>query len=618
MSLDLASFPTASREDWLKLVEGVLKGAPYDKRMLTRTYDGFTLDALAPRRPAAELVAGRAAGTPWKLLARLDLPDPAAANAQALDDLNNGADGLALVFAGAPSAHGFGLPITREAIETTLKGVMPELVTLRIEAGRFQARDVALALASLLEKTGPEKLDIRFGLDPLGDLMALGASALDWESLSLRLAQTVSALRLRGFAAPMLRADGRLHHAAGASDAEELAGVLATAVTYLRALEASGIDLEEAAGLIEVTLTADVDQFATTAKPRAFRELWAAALKACGVTTPAPVRIHMETAWRSLTRLDPHTNLLRATIAAFAAGVGGADSLTVLPFTQTLGLPDSLARRLARNTQLILIEESNVHRVADPAAGAGAIEERTEKLAATAWGLFREIEKEGGLVEALQSGSWQRRLATTRATRAKDIASRKLPITGSSEFPLLGAATPEVLAPLPRMAAAAPLEGALIVEPLVPYRLAEPFEALRAVAGKATPAPSVFLANLGTPADFTARAGFAKNLFEAGGIAAPGNDGFVDEAALVEAFSASGARIACLCSSDDIYGVRGEAAASALKQAGARTVYLAGRPADQEASLRTAGIDDFIFAGGDVLLVLKGVHAALGLPAVEA
>ncbi|MBS7542231.1 methylmalonyl-CoA mutase family protein [Ancylobacter oerskovii] len=613
LDLDLGSFPAASREDWLALVEGVLKGAPYERRMVAHTLDGLALDALPPRRSHAGPVAARPAGTAWKVLTRIDHTDPAAANAQALEDLANGADGLALMFAGAPSARGFGLPVTREAIAAALDGVMADLVTLRVEAGRFQGRDIALALAALLEPHDPARLDIRFGLDPIGDLAALGTAPIEWDALGARLGQTVAALRSRGFAAPMVRADGRLHHAAGATDAQELAAVLATAVAYLRALEASGLAIKEAAPLIEATLTADVDQFLTLAKPRALRLLWAAALAACGIESPPPLAVHMETAWRSLTRLDPHTNLLRGTLAAFAAGVGGADSVTVLPFTQALGLPDGFARRLARNTQLILIEESNLHRVADPGAGAGAIEERTEQLAAAAWDLFRAVEGEGGLVEALQSGSWQRRIAQARAARATDVATRKAPITGTSEFPLLGTAVPAVLAPLPRLDAAPPAEGALLVEPLVAHRLAEPFEALRAAAERAEPRPAIFLATLGTPADFTARAGFARHLFEAGGLAALPHDGADDDTALATTFRASGARLACLCSSDALYGDRAAAVAGALKAAGALRVYVAGRLPEREDGLRAAGVDGFVFAGGDALEMLRAAHGALGL-----
>lgn len=605
---DLDRFPLPGREDWLKLVDGVLKGSAYDKRMVTRTPEGLAFDALAPRRKDASPIAGRVAGAPWKIAARIDLPDAAAANAQLLEDLDGGADALSLVFASSPAAHGFGLPADIAAITRSLDKVLPELITLRVEAGRFQARDIALALVRLNEGKDPAGLDIRFGLDPIGDFAALGTSPLDWDGLSVRLGQTVSTLRGRGFAAPMVRADGRVHHAAGAGDAQELAATLATALAYLRALEATGLSVEDAAALIEVTLTADVDQFATQAKPRAFRLLWASVLQSCGVSAPAPVAIHMETAWRSLTRHDPHVNLLRGTVAAFAAGVGGADSLTVLPFTQAIGLPDGFARRLARNTQLILIEEANLHRVADASAGAGAIEERTDKLAEAAWELFRAIESQGGMVEALLSGDWQRRIGVVSAARKKDIATRKLPITGTSEFPLLGEAPAPVLAPIPP-AAPAPAEGALTTQPLAPYRLAEPFEALRAAAqaGGAT----VFLALLGTPADFTARAGFARAAFEAGGVATLAAIGTPAE--LAEVFRASGARLACLCSSDEVYAAQAPAAARALREAGAETVCLAGRAGEHEEEWQTAGIALYLQAGMDLPAFLAQVLDRLGI-----
>ncbi len=232
-----------------------------------------------------------------------------------------------------------------------------------------------------------------------------------------------------------------------------------------------------------------MNQIATIAKFRAIRLLWGAVLRETGLPA-TPVRVHGTTAWRSLTRRDPYVNLLRATVAAFAAGVGGADSLTVLPYTQALGLPDPFARRLARNTQLILLEEANVHRVPTPAAGAGAVEVQTEGLSAAAWDLFRAIERKGGLAAALTSGWWQSEIATVAARRAKDVATRREPLTRTSEFPLLGQDVPEVLAPTP---AAAPAASDLALEP---HRLAEPFEALRDAA-EAAGAPVVFLATLG-------------------------------------------------------------------------------------------------------------------------
>lgn len=600
-----ADIKPVSREDWLKLVDGVLKGAPYDKKLVTRTLDGLVLDPLPPRKGEAQAVAGRAAGAPWTISARADQPDAAGANAQALDDLSNGASGLTLVFAGAAQAHGFGLP-DGGTLATVLAGVMPDLIETRIESGRFQGRTHALALADYLEaeKLDPAGLFVSFGLDPLGDIAATGTAPLPWAGLAVRVGETAAELAGRGFTSPLLRADGAVHHAAGASDAQELAAVLAVAVAYLRALEAAGFSLEDAAGRIELALTADVNQIATIAKFRAIRLLWGAVLRETGLP-PTPVRVHGTTAWRSLTRRDPYVNLLRGTVAAFAAGVGGADSLTVLPYTQALGLPDPFARRLARNTQLILLEEANVHRVADPAAGAGAVEVQTDGLAAAAWDLFRAIERKGGMAEALATGWWQSEIAKVAARRETDVASRKEPLTGTSEFPILGQEVPDVLAPAPAAGApASPLA-------LVPQRLAEPFEALRDAA-EAAGTPMVFLATLGPVAAFTARATYARNAFEAGGLTAPVPEGFASVDDLVAAFSRSGAKLACLCSSDELYAAEGATAATALKAAGA-TVWLAGRPGELEAALTQAGVSGFLFAGGDLVANLKAAHAASGI-----
>lgn len=395
--------------------------------------------------------------------------------------------------------------------------------------------------------------------------------------------------------------------------------MLATAVTYLRVLEAQGIPLAEARDAISFTLVADADEFVTVAKLRAARLLWDRVQRACGLD-PKPVFIHAETAWRSLTRRDPWVNLLRGTIAAFSAGVGGADSIGVQPFTAALGLPDGFARRIARNTQLILLEEANLWRVADPAAGAGGFEALTQALCEQGWRKFQDLEAEradglAGIVAALANGHIQKGLSRERDTRAKAIATRREPITGTSEFPNLSEASVSVLAPPP-----APTEetasGAIIVEPLPSIRLAEPFEALRASADIAEAAgerPKAFLATLGPIAGFTARSGFARNLFEAGGIAAPSGDDFAkagatDLDALVAAFCGSGAKLACLCGSDDAYATEAVPTATALTAAGA-TVWLAGRPGEQEAALREAGVTNFIFAGCDAVAVLQDALA---------
>jgi methylmalonyl-CoA mutase len=374
-------------------------------------------------------------------------------------------------------------------------------------------------------------------------------------------------------------------------------------------LEDGGISLDAARSAISFRLAADADQFLTMAKFRALRLLWARVETACGLA-PKPAFVAAETAWRMLTQRDPYVNMLRATMATFAAGLGGADAITVLPHTLALGLPDAFARRVARNTQLVLLEESNLAKVSDPAAGSGGIESLTKELCEAAWAAFQDIEKAGGVFAALEQNLIQRQVAATRAKREANIARRKDVLTGASAFPNLNEAQVATLGI--KAVELAPDDARITFEPLTPMRLAAPFERLRDRSDdvlKTTGArPKIFLANLGTAADFTARATFAKNFFETGGIEAVMSEGLTDPAAILSAFKASGAALACICSSDAVYGENAEGAAKALQAAGATHIYLAGRAGEQEAALRAAGVDEFISAGGDALAALQQAH----------
>ena len=607
-----AEFPATDRDDWRKLVEAALKGRSFDK-LISKTYDGIGIEPLYERAANTQPIAGRAAGEAWSVGQRVDHPDPAQANAQALQDLENGATGLALVFAGAPAARGFGVTISDiDALQRTLSGVMLDMISLRLETAPFAGRPVAeMMIGSFAEsKADPATAAIDFGLDPLGDMARTGESPLPWPELSQRAGGTAILLRNEGFGrSRFLRADGRVVHDAGGSEAQELAFVLAAGVAYLRLLEGTGFTLDEARRRISFLLVADADEFLTLAKFRALRKLWARVELACGLA-PQPANVAAETAWRMMTARDPYVNMLRATLAVTAAGLGGADKITVLPFTLALGLPDAFARRVARNLQLILLEESNLYRVADPAAGSG-IEALTVQIARSAWNLFQEIEAAGGAATALQSGLVQQKVAATRAAREAAIARRKDPITGVSDYPNLGEVAVRVL-DVPRSEAKPSFPKTFDV--LAPVRLAEPFEALRdksdAILAKTGARPKVFLATLGKLSEFNARAMFAKNFYEAGGIDATMSDGFRDQAAMIAAFKDSGARLACLCSSDKIYADEAAAAASALKQAGA-TVLLAGRPGEHENAWNKAGVTTYIYAGCDVLATLRAAHETL-------
>ncbi len=604
-------FAPATYDDWRKLVDGVLKGAPFEK-LVGKTYDGLKIEPIYPRARDAAPIAGRAAAAPWQIMQRVDHPDAVAANAQALHDLENGATGLTLVFAGANGAYGFGLEPTAEAIEKVLDGVFLDAgIAIELQIGP-QSRTAAIHVAEYIKRKGfsPAACDIRFGLDPLGACAVWGSSPYTWSEIEPAITGGIKGLAAMDFKGPFAPADGRVIHDAGGSEVQELAFVLATAVAYLRAIEGAGIALEDAQGMIYARLAADADQFLTLAKFRALRLLWARIEQASGLT-PKPLFIAADTAWRMLTQRDPYVNMLRATMATFSAGLGGANAIAVLPHTLARGLPDPFARRAARNTQLVLLEESNLDKVSDPAAGSGGIEALTRELCEAAWSLFQEIEQAGGAFAALEQNLIQRKVAATRAAREANIAKRKEVLTGASEFPNLHEADVAVLDAKPVVL---PSYGAakFKFEPLPPMRLAAPFERLRDLSDQILKAqgarPKIFLANLGTPADFTARATFAKSFFETGGIEAVDSEGFTDTAALAAAFKASGAALACVCSSDKVYPQQAAAAAKALQAAGAKHIYLAGRPGDQETALRAAGVNDFVFAGGNALATLEEAY----------
>jgi methylmalonyl-CoA mutase len=606
-----ADFAPATYDDWRKLVDGVLKGAPFEK-LVGKTYDDLPIEPIYRRAHDAAPIAGRPAAAPWQIMQRIDHPDAAAANTQALHDLENGATGLTLVFAGANGAYGFGLNPTAEAIEKVLEGVFIDAsIAIELQIGP-QSRMAAIHLAEYVQRKGisPAACDIRFGLDPIGACAAWGSSPYSWPEIVPAVTGAIKGLAAMGFRGPFAATDGRVIHDAGGSEAQELAFVLASAVAYLRAIEGAGVALEEARNMVYARLSADADQFLTMAKFRALRLLWARVEQACGLE-PKPLFIAADTAWRMLTQRDAYVNMLRATIATFSAGLGGANSINVLPHTLALGLPDPFARRVARNTQLVLLEESNLAKVSDPGAGSGGIEALTQELCEGAWRSFQETEKAGGVFASLEQNLIQRKVAATRSSREANIATRKEVLTGASEFPNLGEAQVAVLAAKP--VELAPYgEAKFQFDALPPMRLAVPFERLRDLSDKILKArgarPKVFLANLGTPAEFTARAAFAKSFFEAGGIEAVETAGFTDPAALAKAFKASGAALACLCSSDKVYAAQAAAAAKALQDAGARHIYLAGRAGEKEAALRAAGVNEFIFAGGDAVATLQQAY----------
>lgn len=598
-------FPAATREQWQQEVRRVLlKGAPeathedferaFQSRLVTLTDDGIALQPLytsadAPQTlPApgqAPFLRGtRSAPRPWEVRQRVW---PSVAGSSAVRELESGATGIWLVVDADDVAA---------TVATGLEGVLLDLAPVTLEARAIE-RQVPAAHA-LLAQWSSIAADARqgcLGLDPLG-AWARSGGAFDLAAAVDAVSEVVADAGVRAPSARVVVVDGSVWHEAGATEAQELAWTLASGAWIVRELVTRGVDLARAAQVLEFRLAATDDQFLTIAKLRAARVLWARILEVAGLPdSERAMRLHAEGSRVMLTRYDTWVNALRSTIACFAAGVGGADVVTVLPHDILLESGgSSLGRRIARNTQTILQMESHLDRVLDPAGGSWFVESLTRDLEERAWALVQASEAAGGIVAMLTGGTVHGALATSRAARQAQVAKRRRPLTGLSEFPNIDDPIP---APIPD-----PAVPGLAFEPLVLHRLGEELERQRARADAAEQSsgrPTLYLATLGTPAQATARATYAKNLFEAAGIRTV--------AGPVDDFAASGARVACLCSADTVYAEAGEQAAREMRAAGATRIYLAGRGAG------VPGVDEEVGLGCDVLDVLGRALDELGV-----
>lgn len=622
--LKLASdFAPADYEKWRQLVDKALKGADFDKKLVAKTADGLRIEPLYTRADtlagAASAVPGsapytrgthaKAEGLGWQIHQRIVEGDPAAANKVILEELDGGANGIVMQIAG-PGQVGVKVTSADDAA-TTIAGMYVDYAPIQIAggiAGLEAGRHFLSALAAQKREAGGTAVS-RLNVDPIGVLARYGAA---WAPIDKALADTVKfAAEVRSAERPLtsVLVDATIPHEAGASEAQELAFLAAGLVAYLRAFEAAGVAPKDALSSIAFAVAADTDLFLNAAKVRAARTILARIAEASGAS-PGGLHITASTSQRVMAKRDPWTNMLRTTTACAGAAFGGADAITVLPFTFALGVPDRFARRIARNTQLVLQEESQLGRVVDPIGGSWYVEKLTSELATKAWSLFQEIEGKGGLVAALTSGALQNEIARVAETRAKAIATGRIELTGVSVFPFLGDDGVKITE-YPAVAAA----PAPAIRPLSPHRLGEAFEKLRdagdAFLAKTGKRKQIFMANLGEIAEHNRRSQWVWNYLAAGGIEGLTSDGYKSPAEAAEAFKASGAKVACICSSDEVYARDAEAAAKALKAAGAARVLLAGRPGEAEASLRAAGVDAFLYAGQDAIATLDELHKTL-------
>ena len=658
----LCEFPPVTLANWRELATRELGGASTQK-LVTRTPEGLELTPLVtaedagaavPREP---LLARSRRG--WAIAQEYRQARPADAGAAAAEDLSRGTEAAWFVIdeaiaagSGDPAAGRRGVRIDgADDVGAMLAGVDLAQAELVIDAG-LRALPVAAALVAAAERRGvaPAQLHGAVAGDPLALLVAVGEIGWSIEHVYKDMAELTGWARA---AAPRLRTalvDATAWHEAGASAADEVAGALAAALEHVRGLVRAGLAIDAAAEALVFVLAVGRDLPLELAKLRAARSLWARVAAACGVGPEGQVmRLHARASRRELSNLDPWVNLIRTTTEGVTAVLGGADSVALPTFDEGLGEPSELGRRLARNTQLLLRDESHLGAVADPAGGSHAIERNTEALARAAWDRLRTIEGEGGLLASLRAGSVQTRVSAVAQAQAQAAATLRLPIVGASRYasrpmgpPLThGAADSgagggteatrksmskrpwpeghalESMSEVQAALAGGASPGGFVrpgpgerVTPLVRGRLAGPFEALRARV-EAQGAPKVALVPFGTASEVRPRVEFARGYFPVGGFEVVELEATEELQIAAARFANSGARVAVICGADARYGAAVPELVPGLRAAGAHVVVLAGRPKDLVEALAAAGVDVFIAAGADALAALGAVQERL-------
>ena len=678
----LAEFQAPSLDAWKEEVVRLLKGAPFEKKMLTATYEGITLQPMytaedTKNLPFQDTLPGQwpyLRGTEplgksvngWLVAQELPFPDPKDFNEALLHDLERGQNAVCVLLDAAGrwgldadeadselvGKDGTSISAFADALQA-LEGVYPA-VPIMVVGGAGSVPAAALIVAALKAKGADlSSANLTLGNDPLGFLAQNGQLPMSIDEAFDGLASLTNWATANAPKAKTLVACGFPYFDAGANAVQQLAFTLSSAVAALRAMEARGVSVEDAASKMVFRLKVGGNFFMEIAKLRAMRVLWAQVARACGASDEAAkICLQAKNGRINKTQFDPHVNILRGTTEAFAAIAGGADYLHIASFDEVLGGPPSeLGRRIARNTQLILREESKLDHVVDLAGGSWAVETLTHQLMVAAWKLFQEVETMGGLQEALEKGFVQKAILDIANARRKAVATRTDVIVGINQYPNALEGLPEqrtidhaaIKAKLgpPASAArtgqakskdfgalvdAAPKStlgeiskalggsGSVKVEPLVAFRAAELFEALRKAMIKARKGKvDVFLANLGPVGAYMPRLDFTRAFFQIGGFTVEDKSWFntPDEAA--KAAIASGAPIVVAVGPDDTYIEQAEGLAKAVKAGGVKTVLVAGLLKDHADAFKAAGVDDFVHIKSDAHAVLSGLAKGLGV-----
>ncbi|MGN0835412.1 MAG: methylmalonyl-CoA mutase family protein [Candidatus Spyradosoma sp.] len=627
--LTLDEFEKPSYEAWKAVAVESLKGAPFEKKLFTKTpegivveplYEGVAPDAAFPgffpytrgvhAEPRAWTVAQEtAAGCADKFNARLRAA------------LERGQGAVSLKFRGAGS-HGGLKELSVEAVKTALADADLSKLALFIDGG-FEPKKVYDVVGKAIQELGGNDRAVAgaISVDPLCALLRAGALPKTLDALYAEMADVTKRSQ------PAFRTVGvnaAIWADAGATAVQELGYALATALEYLRALEKAGFDAGTAAAKIRFTFAMGGDFFMSLAKIRAFRALWAQVVRACGGDDEAAKAcIHAVTTRRNKSSLDVYVNMLRSTTEATAAVLAGVDSLSIAPFDAAVRKPDDFSRRIAQNLHIILREECCFDKVLDPAGGSPYVESLTAQLAEKAYALFRDVEKAGGMAAAVLAGAPQAAVAAVAAEKAKLLAQRRTTLVGVNLY-----ANPLEKPLEKRECCCAKKSGdaaakcccagdapAAVSAPKLDFtRAAEPFEKMRAAVWAAPKRPKVFLANMGPVRQHKARADFTTGFFDVGGFEILSNAGFKDVPAAAEAALASGAEIVVVCSTDDTYPEIVPELTRAIKAAKPETiVVLAGYPADFVEAFKAAGVDEFIHVKANCLAVNEALLKRVGV-----
>lgn len=702
----MTEFSAPSMEEWHAEVVRLLKGIPYEKKMLTHLDEGVTLRPMYTNAESKEFAEVALPGEfpytrsthtlgyqekHWHVAQELPFPTYEEFNKALRHDLERGQTAINLVLdeatqngldpdnaaTGTVGKNGTSISSV-VGLRKALEGVKLNGTPLYVESGSAALPFAALVIATLRkEGVALKEFEGAFGMDPIAGLATHGKMPLTMERAYDELAQLTEWAKEAMPKAHTLAANGMVYSDAGANAAQEIAFLIATAVETLREMEKRGLSVDEVAPRIRFTTSVGNRFFTEIAKFRALRTLWAKIVKAAGGNDEAcKITMHARTARINKTLFDPYVNMLRTTTEAFSAVMGGVDSIHVAPFDEPYGLPSEIGRRIARNTQTILSEESNFTKVVDPAGGSWFVENHTRELEEKAWEIFQKIEADGGILAALKAGKVQAMIAETAAARRKKIATRKQVIVGTNKYAnstekLLEKNVPdfekihearsarlqqlrtsaehkENVKVIEALQAILDTEGKNIVEAVVdaadkgatigeftralrhdadasveiealkPIRLSEQFENLRIQVeeyrAKNGSKPQVFLANVTPSGRYMARVDFTRSFFQVAGFEIAGDAWFEDAEAAAKAAIDSGAPFVVAVSLDDVYPEAVPTIAKNVKAANANaTVLVAGYPKEHIDAFKEAGVDEFVHVKSDVFAVLSALAEKLGV-----